>query len=126
MTPLTLVAALPLCALLFLSMKETGVKGHALFLVAVGTLAALPLLSSLASLASRYTALIDNEGAREFCVAAIKVLGVGWLTHIACDVCTESGAPSLASRVELCGRIEILLLCFPYVEELVKSVLTLT
>ncbi len=125
MTLLQFACALPLCALLFLSMKEAGVKGHALLLVTVSLLAVIPLLSRLASLAMQYTALVENEGTREFCVQALKVLGVGWITHIACDVCTESGAPSLAARVELCGRLEILALCFPYIEELVKSAVKL-
>ncbi len=124
MKGLALLAILPLCALLFLSMKESGVKGHALLLVAVATLSMLPLLSQLTHLAERYSSLIENERAREFCIEALKVLGVGWLTHIACDVCTESGAPSLAARVELCGRLEILLICYPYIEELVKGAIS--
>ena len=125
MTLLQLLAALPLCALLFLSMKESGAKGHALLLVSASVLAMIPLFSMLTGLAERYTALIENEQTREFCTEALKVLGVGWLTHVAGEVCTESGAPSLASRVELCGRLEILLLCYPYIEELVTEALRL-
>ena len=125
MTLMKLCALLPLCALLFLAMKETGVKGHALLLVAVSLLSALPILTQLARLALRYTALVEDERTRALCAQVLKVLGVGWITHLACDVCMESGAPSLASRVELCGRLEILFLCFPYVEELVKGALSL-
>ena len=47
-----------------------------------------------------------------------KVLAVGFLTGVGCDVCNELGSPALASKLELAGQLEILLLALPLLREL--------
>ena len=51
-----------------------------------------------------------------------KVLATGFLCSIGSDVCTELGAPTLAGRLELAGKIEILLLSLPVLTELYARV----
>ena len=51
-----------------------------------------------------------------------KVLAAGLLTSIASDVCTELGAPSIGAKLELAGKLEILLLSLPLLGELFSRV----
>ena len=51
-----------------------------------------------------------------------KVLAAGLLTSIGTDVCCELGAPSLGAKLELAGKIEILLLSLPLFGELFSRV----
>ena len=51
-----------------------------------------------------------------------KVLAAGILTAIGSETCSELGAPSLGARLELFGRIEILLLALPLLRELFSRV----
>ena len=51
-----------------------------------------------------------------------KVLAAGILTSIGSETCSELGAPALGARLELFGRIEILLLALPLLRELLSRV----
>ena len=51
-----------------------------------------------------------------------KVLAVGLLTSFGAETCTELGAASLASKLELAGKLEILLLSLPLFCELFSRV----
>ena len=47
-----------------------------------------------------------------------KALGITLLTQICADLCRDCGENGAAAGVEWTGRLEILLLCIPFVEEL--------
>lgn len=86
--------------------------------VAVGSAALsliLPMINYLCS-------LLDASSLGEYGGTIIKALGVALITQICADICRDSGEGSAASGVELIGRIEILLLCFPMLEQLLATV----
>ena len=49
-----------------------------------------------------------------------KVLAVGFLCGAGADVCTELGAPSLAAKLTLAGKVEMFLLALPLLTELLS------
>ena len=51
-----------------------------------------------------------------------KVLAAGVLTSFGADTCNELGAASLATKLELAGKLEILLLSLPLFKELFSRV----
>lgn len=51
----------------------------------------------------------------------LKIVGVGYLTEFSSDLLTDFGSASLASKVELCGKIAIFALSIP----ILRSLLTL-
>lgn len=51
-----------------------------------------------------------------------KVLAAGVLTSFGADTCNELGATSLATKLELAGKLEILLLSLPLFKELFSRV----
>lgn len=51
----------------------------------------------------------------------LKALGIAFLSHYAAELCRESGEGSLAGGVELVGKIEILLLCIPLMEQILST-----
>ncbi len=51
----------------------------------------------------------------EYADVMVKALGVALLTHITAGVCRDCGENSIASGVELAGKLEILLLCVPII-----------
>lgn len=48
----------------------------------------------------------------------LRMLGIGMLCTLTADSCRELGEEGIASRVELCAKAEILLLCLPFLKEL--------
>ena len=113
------VAAL-LLALLALSFKEAGVKGAPFVLLGAGILVIFPVLERLMSLISFLRAFSEQSAAAPYFSTVLKVMGIGYVTHFSAESCRESGAASLASRVELCGQLETVLVCLPYIEELLS------
>lgn len=51
-----------------------------------------------------------------------KVLAAGVLCHMGAEACCDLGAPSLGAKLELAGKVEILLLSLPLLGELFSRV----
>lgn len=56
-----------------------------------------------------------------YATVLFKALGIAILSHYAAELCRESGEGGLAGGVETVGKIEILLLCIPLMEEVLSS-----
>lgn len=55
----------------------------------------------------------------------MKCLGICYLCEIAGQICKEAGQGAIASKIELAGRISVLVLCLPLFEELLQVSLSL-
>ncbi|MBQ4574771.1 MAG: hypothetical protein IJA85_06185 [Clostridia bacterium] len=51
----------------------------------------------------------------------LKALGIGMIVQTAADICTDAGEGALASKIELLGRAELLLLALPLLKELLTT-----
>ena len=51
----------------------------------------------------------------------LKGLGIVILTQISSDICRDSGEGTLASHIETVGKLELLLLCIPLIEEILAT-----
>ena len=95
----------------------------------------LPLLGGMALLLAAVTryqepinallALSEEAGISSSVGTVLKMLAIGFLCTAAADICRDMGEGTLAARVELCGRAEILLLCLPFLLELITLALGL-
>ena len=86
--------------------------------VAVSTLA----LSIILPIVTYIRSLLSGSSLGEYGDAVIKALGIAALTQICADICRDSGEGSAASGVELIGKLEILLLCIPMIEDILTTV----
>ena len=66
--------------------------------------------------------LFDGSGLGEYGGTVLKALGIAMLTQLGADVCRDFGEGGIASGIELVGRLEMLVLCFPMIEKLISSV----
>ena len=121
MTVLTSVGVGVLCAVCALVLRECKSPLTPLLTLLGGMLlltATLPRLSPLfAWVETLEAALPLSVGER-----VGKVLAVGFLSSVGKETCGELGAPSLGTRIELIGRVEILLLSLPVLTELYARV----
>lgn len=67
-------------------------------------------LTQLSILTSEHTKLL------------FKVAGISVLTHYCAELCRESGESEIASGVETVGKIQLLLLSLPLLEEIFSAV----
>jgi stage III sporulation protein AD len=52
----------------------------------------------------------------------LKVLGITYLSEISANLCKDAGAATLASQIELFGKLSILVLCMPIVTSLIQTI----
>ena len=60
--------------------------------------------------------------APEYISALVKSVGICFLTQLTADICRENGSASLASQVELCGRLAVLVIACPLYGDLLGLV----
>ena len=96
-------------------------------LLSVGAcvLLALKLFADHAGVISSANMLFDSNGFAQYGTTLIKALGVGMLCQISGDVCRDLGEGSVASALELAGKMEIVALALPLATELINTARTL-
>lgn len=52
----------------------------------------------------------------------IKIVGITYLAEFSSDLCKDAGANTLASQIELFGKLSILVLCMPIMTSLLKTI----
>ncbi len=83
----------------------------------------LYLLTKIAPIVNAMETLATQSGIpSEFFSAVTKALGISILVGLACDSCIDVGQNSLASNIELAGKIAIILLCIPLIGEIVEVI----
>lgn len=76
--------------------------------------AIIDLLTSLSNKTS-----INNE----FLVLLIKITGIAFLTEFAVSICKDSGEASIASKVDIGGKILIISMSIPIIASLLETIL---
>lgn len=57
-----------------------------------------------------------------YIVTILKTLGICYIAQIASETCKDCGFSSISSKVELAGKIAIILLSLPMFEDLIKII----
>ena len=78
--------------------------------------AAAPFVGYVSELA----AFGDQDGILTAAEFLIRVLAVALVTHICANICRDCGEATLASYMELGGKVEIVLLSLPMVKEIIS------
>lgn len=86
--------------------------------VAGGVLLLLAIIARLAPQVEYISGLWYADDFGEYAAPLVKSLGVALIAQTASDVCRDMGETSAASKVELAGKAEIMLLCLPLIGEL--------
>ena len=78
-------------------------------------------LEPLGEAVSTVVGLADAAGFGEYFGTILKALGCAFTAQTAADICRDAGENSLASKVELAGRAELLLIAAPLAAEIVET-----
>ena len=100
-------------------LKELGFRGSKLVLL-LGIISVLGVSVIYIGKLLSFLPKLDENG-KEYAVAMLKILGVGYAFGICSDICTELGETSLSAAVCLFGRIEIIMLSVPFIRMIVEK-----
>lgn len=88
---------------------------------ALALMLAVSVISAAAPLVAFLSELIQNEAIAAHAEVLLKALGIAVLTQCCSELCRECGEATVGSGVELIGKIEILLLSLPLVNEILEG-----
>lgn len=80
-------------------------------------LMSLPTLSELFSSINEFSAMANTKN--EYISTLIKSLGICYITQLSVNICKENGSQSVASQLEIAGKLMILILAIPIYNDLI-------
>jgi stage III sporulation protein AD len=81
----------------------------------------LPMLAEAMGIMRRVGDLLG--GGQQYIALAVKVLGVAYLTELGASVCLDAGESAIAAKIDLAGRVMILVVAAPVLLDLVNIVI---
>ena len=86
----------------------------------------MEILRNISPAVREITTLLSGVGlTQEYGLILFKTLGICFLAQFAADSCRDAGESALASKVELAGKISILVLSLPLFEDIAQTALGL-
>lgn len=108
-----------LAASVGLLLSELGFKGKRSYSAVAAVVLISFLGEGIGELLSGVGGLSDEFGISEVSSAALKVLGCGYVFGMCSDLCSDLGESGLSRALTLAGRVEILMIVFPYFKDTV-------
>lgn len=110
-------------ALLSLFIKQQRPE-FAMMLPMIGTAAILFVIAPyLKEILSMFERIADEAGLESrYLHLVIKIIGVAYLCQFASELCKDAGEGSMASKIELAGKVMILTLSMPVIHQLLDLV----
>lgn len=111
--------------IIFLTMMAGTIKREYAIAITVGAtlLFAMYGLESLRSVIDRITAFEESIGIdQEYLSILLKMVGIAYLTQLVVSLCRDAGNGAVAGQINMIGKISMLLVSFPVLEALLKTV----
>ena len=118
------VAILTVFAVLVL--KPTRPEIAVLVGVVGGAVILFMFVDGLSLVVANIMAIVNRTGiSTAVFTTLLKIIGIGYLTEFAATVCNDAGNQSMAQKVLLAGKVVILVLALPIINNLIEIVVGL-
>lgn len=113
-------------AVLILTLKQTSPQFALLLTLAVGVTILITIISFLPTVIDKITLLTLETGVNtNYTGTLLKSLGICFICQFSSDICKDAGQNALSSKVELAGKIMILILALPLIDEVLSTATSL-
>ncbi len=118
------VAVLTAAAVLIIKPKNAELA--MLLSVAAGTVLLIVILGNAAQIFSEINGILESSGVNtKYFAVALKALGICYISQLAADVCHDFGQTALSKKIELAGKVMIVVLSLPLVKGILEIALRL-
>lgn len=115
-----------LAAAISVMLKKHNPEYSFLISIGAGVLMFFVILSKITPAVSQISSLLSSTGmSTEYGEILFKTLGICFLTQFAADSCRDAGESALASKVELAGKVLIVVMALPLFEKIAETALSL-
>ncbi len=123
MTLLQVVGAAVLVGITLATLREGGGKMTVAVGIGGGVLLVGWAVTRLSGVLGSFGEMAVSTPLSPYLSLILKAIGVGYTVEVGAGICRDLGATELARRIELCGRVELLLLAIAPMTELVHLAL---
>lgn len=118
-----IVGAAIISAAISVLMKQYKPEYSVFISLVAGIIIFVLILNSILPVLNRIRTFFLNANlSNEYTVILFKALGVCFITQIACDTCKDAGESAIASKVEIAGKLAVLLISLPLFEAVLSLV----
>ena len=115
-----------LAAILCVLLRKYHAEYSIIISLAAGILVLAIVLSRISPAITQIQSLLTaTKLSSEYGLILFKALGICFLTQFAADSCRDAGESALASKIELAGKIAIVILALPLFEKIAQTAITL-
>lgn len=117
------IAGIAIVAAIFAAMLKRRNQEYSIILsIAAGVIILFEIFANISPAIKQINTLLAASGlSSEYTVILLKALGVCFLAQFAADSCRDAGESALASKVELAGKIAIVVLSLPLFEKIAST-----
>lgn len=102
-------------------LKEQKPEMALILSIATGVLIMLFVIYKISDVASILNNLISKSGVnRDFIYIIIKVVGIAYIVEFGKNICMDAGQSSIATKIEMAGKVIIVVLTLPLISSLVN------
>lgn len=121
MNIMALAAVAIVATIISVMIKKYNPEYSILISIVAGVFILYMIFSELTPAINKINGLISSSGIdSEHAKVLFKSLGVCFLVQFAADSCSDAGESALASKIELAGKVVILLMALPMFEQVIK------
>lgn len=122
MNILGLCVAVIIAAVLSVMLKKYNPEISMLVAVGAGVVVFALILSKISPALTQVSNLLTRAGMPvEYGGILLKSLGICFLCQFSSDACKDAGQSALASKVELAGKLMIVLIALPMIEDITQT-----
>lgn len=118
MDVLTLCGCALLCVVILFYFKQIKSEFYLPLSIALGFIILGQALMALTDKQSLLTSLFENTPMKNYGKTLLKAFGIAITVESTSDFCRDAGEASLASKIELIGKLQLLFLSLPLIEKI--------
>ena len=89
--------------------------------LAAGIVILIALTRNILPVLDTINSLLSQSGMqKQYIAILIKALGICYLTQLACDTCKDAGESAIGAKIELAGRVAVLIVSLPLFESILS------
>lgn len=117
------IAGIAVCAAVVAAMLRRYHQEYATLLsIAAGVVILLEIFANVSPALGRIGTLLSSSGlSSDYALILLKTLGISFLVQFAADSCRDAGENALASKMELAGKIAIVVVSLPLFEKIAET-----
>lgn len=112
-------------SILYIILKEMNESFAFLIIIIVGIVIFLSVITQLSQIILLLESLAQRAAIDKMYIETIlKVIGIAYITELGANITRDAGMNAVAAKVELAGKIFILVLAIPIIMAVVESILS--